>query len=100
MENQRSFFVTQDITCLTIRPTTVEEAKSEELSNRLLQVRQLVHNAAQPMTTILTLAEMMAHRQDLDEDMLEDMNIILEEAYLLKDIFQILRQELHKNDME
>lgn len=99
MENQRSFFALQEFSCLSIRPNAVENARNEELANTLMQVRQLVHNAAQPMTTILTLAEMLIHRQDADEELLEDMQTILEEAYLLKDIFQALRHELHKNDL-
>ncbi len=79
---------------LAARSADSENLGNEEPVNTLNQVRVLVHDAAQPLTTILNLAEILSHSQELDQGLLEDIQIILDEAVSLKDIFQALRQKL------
>lgn len=80
---------------LAARPAEADTKANEEPLNTLNQVRALVHDAAQPLTTILNLAEILAHHDALNEELLEDIQVILNEAVNLKDIFQVLRQKLH-----
>lgn len=76
------------------QPAKAREATREELQNSLGRVRQSVHDAAQHLTTILNLAELLISDDALDESYRQDVQTILEEAYSLKDLFQSLRQDL------
>jgi hypothetical protein len=56
--------------------------------------RELMHSAAQPLTAVLALAELLSKTETLDETVLEDLNVILDQAYLLQEIFHDLNETL------
>lgn len=81
-------------------PASVPKAAKNQAQNEsqllLLQIKDLVHNAAQPVTTILTLAELLCTNEHLDEASLEDIKAITQQANLLSDIIHELQAALMK----
>ncbi len=67
----------------------------EEFETTLHQARELIHNAAQPLTTILNLCEMLACSKETDPNLNDDLNLILDQAMLLRGIFRTLSYKLH-----
>jgi DNA polymerase III delta prime subunit len=72
----------------------------QELLAIIKQSRELMHSAAQPLTAVLALTELLSKAETLDETVFEDLNVILEQAYLLQSIFHDLNEALSLVDTE
>jgi hypothetical protein len=59
---------------------------------RLEKARQLVHSAAQPLTSIMTLLDLISTSSTLDPETAEDITQIYQEAMNLKQIFHELQE--------
>ena len=79
------------------QPNQSAEPKPVVLKDVLTTIkrsRELIHSAAQPLTAVLALTELLSKAETLDEEAFEDLNVILEQAYLLQDIFHDLNDLL------
>lgn len=65
-----------------------------EMLATIAQTRHLVQEVAQPLTAILTLIELIANNEHLDDSSFEDIHTMLDEAHLLKDIVRELQNVL------
>lgn len=72
----------------------------QELLAIIKQSRELMHSAAQPLTAVLALTELLSKAETLDETVFEDLNVILEQAYLLQSIFHDLNETLNSISTE
>jgi glycerol-3-phosphate dehydrogenase len=69
-----------------------EERSREELLVNLAQVRQNMHSAAQSVTSILTIVELLSQYEVLESPLKEDLDMIFQESLKLKNLFQKIRQ--------
>ena len=72
----------------------------EEMLAIIKRSRELMHSAAQPLTAVLALTELLSKVETLDETVFEDLNVILEQAYLLQSIFHDLNETLNSVETE
>lgn len=89
--DQQQYLPTQDVRGKIVDVVKLNELSKEELLLVVAQTRQLIHAAAQPLTTILSLSELMLNTGSMDETAVDDINIILEEATALRGIFSKLQ---------
>jgi hypothetical protein len=65
-------------------------------NERLERARQLVHSAAQPLTSIMTLLDLISTSSALDQETSEDIAQIYQEALNLKHIFHELQETVSR----
>lgn len=92
MENPTSSSYSHDSSQTS--PRRADEMSREELLKVLGQLGLRLHTAAQPLTTILGLTELMTQDENLDADTLQDLLTIREEVLLLQLHFQVLAREV------
>ena len=95
MPNQPDNLADRVLDKLNNEPTS----SREELLQILYQLRQLTHEMAQPLTTILGLAEFIGQHPALDSALVEDVQLLIEETETLKGKFNFLQQLLRVTEL-
>jgi uncharacterized protein YjgD (DUF1641 family) len=71
-------------------------SSDSEAAERLEKARQLVHSAAQPLTSIMTLLDLISTSPALDQETNEDIAQVYQEALNLKQIFHELQEAVSR----
>ncbi|HEX2909719.1 MAG TPA: hypothetical protein VH186_02855 [Chloroflexia bacterium] len=84
----------QNTMTFSIKTDNEENNQKQAILSVLKQAQQSVIDAAQPLTVLLNLVELMSRSEHLDDNQLPDMQLILEQAFRLKEIVHELQRNL------
>lgn len=66
----------------------------KNLEERIKHCRQLIHAAAQPLTSVMTLLDLISTNPSLEDEIAEDVAAVYEQALVLKQLFHEIQETM------